>query len=72
MQPSLWIAGHTGLLGSALVRTARADGQTRLILRTRQELDLLDGGAVRSFLAAEKPDCIILCAAKVRRTSRTR
>lgn len=59
------VAGHTGLVGSALVRALHAAGYERLILRTRQELDLCDQGAVDRFFAAERPEVVILAAARV-------
>ena len=64
-KPGVYVAGHTGLLGSAIVRAAMADARYDLILRTRRELDLLDCRAVGRFLEQERPDSIILSAAKV-------
>jgi len=61
----VFVAGHGGLLGSAVVRRLSAAGYTDLLLRTRRELDLTDGEAVSSFINAERPDCLIMCAAKV-------
>ena len=61
----IYVAGHHGMVGSALVRTLRARGYTNIIGRTRAELDLLDQRAVRDFLIAEKPDYIFMAAAKV-------
>lgn len=61
----IFIAGHKGLVGSAIVRKLESQGYTNLILRTRQELDLLDQVAVRSFFESEKPDYVIDSAAKV-------
>lgn len=61
----IYIAGHRGLVGSALVRALEKDGYTNLILRTRQELDLLDQKAVADFFASEKPEYVFLAAAKV-------
>ncbi len=61
----IYVAGHRGLVGSALVRTLQAQGYTNLLMRTRAALDLLDGAAVRGFFADEKPDYVFLAAAKV-------
>jgi len=62
---AVFVAGHRGLLGSALVRKLREKGYRRLILRTREELDLRDQAAVREFFAREKPDAVFLAAARV-------
>lgn len=62
---SIYVAGHKGLVGSAMVRRLRAEGYTNLILRTSAELDLRDGSKVASFFAAERPEYVLLCAAKV-------
>ncbi|MFH7321202.1 GDP-L-fucose synthase family protein [Desulfurivibrio sp. D14AmB] len=61
----IYIAGHRGMVGSALVRRLRAGGYSNLLTRDRRELDLLEQAAVFAFLAAEKPDYIFLAAAKV-------
>jgi len=61
----LFIAGHNGMVGGALVRRCRTEPAVQLVLRTRQELDLLDQAAVAAFYAAEKPDAVIVAAAKV-------
>ncbi len=61
----IFVAGHRGLVGSAIVRRLEALGFTNLVLRTRQELDLLDGVAVRAFFEAERPSHVFLAAAKV-------
>lgn len=61
----IFVAGHNGLVGSAVVRKLEAEGYTNLLLRSRRELDLLDGGAVRRFFNAEKPDFVIDSAARV-------
>jgi GDP-L-fucose synthase len=61
----IYVAGHTGMVGSAIVRCLRASGYSNLLVRTRRELDLLDGPAVHAFLGAERPDFIFLAAAKV-------
>ncbi len=62
---SVFVAGHRGLVGSGVVRALRAAGYERLILRTRDELDLTDGAAVRAFYEQEKPDFVVVAAAKV-------
>jgi GDP-L-fucose synthase len=59
------VAGHRGLVGSAIVRRLRSEGQTNLILRTREELNLLDQAAVRRFFREEQIDEVYLAAAKV-------
>jgi GDP-L-fucose synthase len=61
----IYVAGHTGMVGSAIVRCLRASGYSNILVRTRRELDLLDGPAVHAFLGAERPDFIFLAAAKV-------
>ena len=61
----IFVAGHRGMVGSALVRRLHAGGFTNVVTRSRAELDLLDQRAVNDFLAAEKPDYIFIAAAKV-------
>lgn len=61
----IYIAGHTGLVGSALIRKLTADGYTNLIYRTFEELDLTRQADVEAFFAAEKPEYVFLAAAKV-------
>ncbi|MEP7300814.1 MAG: GDP-L-fucose synthase [Caldimonas sp.] len=61
----IFVAGHRGMVGSALVRRLHAGGYTHLVLRTRAELDLLDQRAVREFMAAERPEYVFIAAAKV-------
>ncbi|HTJ77512.1 MAG TPA: GDP-L-fucose synthase [Rariglobus sp.] len=61
----LYIAGHGGMVGSALVRRFQNEPDTTLLLRSRQELDLLSQSAVDAFFATEKPDAAIIAAAKV-------
>lgn len=61
----IYVAGHRGMVGSALMRRLRAEGYTNLITRTSRELDLRDQGAVRGFFAAERPEYVFLAAAKV-------
>jgi GDP-L-fucose synthase len=61
----IYIAGHRGLVGSALVRNLRDRGHRNLVCRTRAELDLEDRNAVLEFFAAEQPDYVFLAAAQV-------
>lgn len=61
----IYIAGHLGLVGSALVRRLRDAGFTNLILRGRRELDLLDRNSVDAFYAETKPEFVFVAAAKV-------
>ena len=61
----LFIAGHNGMVGGALVRRFRAEPGVTLVLRTRKELDLTNPAAVDAFYAAEQPDTVIMAAAKV-------
>ncbi len=62
---TIYIAGHTGLVGQAFVRKFQSDGDSALLLRTHGELDLTNQGEVSNFFSAEKPDFVILAAAKV-------
>lgn len=61
----IFVAGHRGLVGSALVRRLQGQGFTNLVTRTRAELDLTDETAVRKFFAEERPAHVFLAAAKV-------
>ncbi|MBV1689346.1 GDP-L-fucose synthase [Novosphingobium sp. G106] len=61
---SIFVAGHQGMVGSAILRMLHARG-VATITRSRQELDLTDQAAVRDFLAEQRPDAVILAAAKV-------
>jgi len=61
----IYIAGHRGLVGSAIVKNLESKGYTNLIYRTHKELDLLDTNAVAEFFQTEKPEYVILAAAKV-------
>jgi GDP-L-fucose synthase len=61
----IYIAGHRGLVGSAIIRSLQHQGYTNLLLRTRAELDLLNTSAVNAFFAKEKPEHVVLAAAKV-------
>ena len=61
----IYVAGHRGLVGSAVVRALRQQGHTNLVLRTHHELDLTNQLAVREFFAAERPEAVIMAAARV-------
>ena len=61
----IYVAGHKGLVGSAIVRKLQEEGYTNLILRTKVELDLRDQRAVKNFFSTELPEYVFLCAAKV-------
>jgi GDP-L-fucose synthase len=65
LRKGIYVAGHRGMVGSAIVRTLEALGHERIITRTHAELDLTDQAAVRDFFATEKPDAVYLAAAKV-------
>lgn len=62
---SVYVAGHKGLVGSALVRRLAAEDGLRLVLRSRNELDLTDQAATAAFFASERPDYVFVAAAKV-------
>jgi GDP-L-fucose synthase len=64
-QPKIFVAGHRGMVGSAIFRALQQDGQTNIVTRTRAELDLTDQRAVRAFFETEKPAMVYLAAAKV-------
>jgi len=61
----IYVAGHLGLAGSALVARLQSEGANNLVLRTHDELDLANQGAVEAFFSAEKPEYVFLAAAKV-------
>lgn len=61
----IYVAGHRGLVGSAIWRNLQSKGYTRLVGKSRAEVDLLDGTAVRAFFEEEKPEYVILAAAHV-------
>lgn len=63
--PRIFVAGHRGMVGSAIVRCLRGKGQENIITRTHSELDLTDQQAVRAFFASQKLDQVYLAAAKV-------
>ena len=61
----IYVAGHRGLVGSAVVRALNAQGYRNVIVRTHQELDLTEQRDVREFFEAEKPDAVVMAAARV-------
>jgi GDP-L-fucose synthase len=61
----IFVAGHRGMVGSAIVRKLQAQGFERVLVRTRQELDLRDAAAMRAFYERERPTYVILAAARV-------
>jgi len=61
----IYVAGHNGMVGSAIVRKLKAEGFTNIITRSSKELDLRDQQAVSAFFAEEKPEYVFLAAAKV-------
>jgi len=61
----IYLAGHTGLVGSAILRRLQAEGYQNLVVRDVGELDLTEQAATRRFFAAERPDAVIIAAAKV-------
>lgn len=65
LQSKIFVAGHCGLVGSAIVRRLQAEGANNLLTRTHGELDLTDQSTVDSFFATERPEYVFLCAAKV-------
>ena len=65
LHSKIFVTGHRGMVGSALVRRLQAGGYTQIVTRSRAELDLLDQRAVLAFLEQERPDYIFIAAAKV-------
>ncbi len=65
LNSKIYIAGHRGMVGSAIKRKLEAEGYTNLITRTRSELDLINQQAVKEFFKAERPEYVFLAAAKV-------
>jgi GDP-L-fucose synthase len=61
----IYVAGHRGLVGSAVVRALARQGYSNLLLRTHDELDLTEQGAVRQFFDSERPEAVIMAAARV-------
>jgi len=64
-QDKIYVAGHTGLVGSAIHRRLRASGYRNVVTRRHSELDLTNQPMVKAFLETERPDYVFLCAAKV-------
>ena len=64
-QPKIYVAGHSGMVGSAIVRKLQKQGYEKLILRTHADLDLTNQAAVENFFVTEKPDQVYLAAARV-------
>jgi GDP-L-fucose synthase len=63
--PKIYVAGHRGMVGSAIIRELENQGQKNVVVRTHAELDLTDQQAVRTFFDSERPDQVYLAAAKV-------
>jgi GDP-L-fucose synthase len=61
----IYVAGHRGMVGSAIVRNLQAKGFKNIVTRTHSELDLTNQAAVQTFFEAENPDQVYLAAAKV-------
>ena len=61
----IYVAGHLGMVGSAIVRELQRQGYTNIITRTHRELDLTRQDAVEAFFAEEKPEYVFLAAAKL-------
>ena len=64
-EDKIYVAGHTGMVGSAIVRYLTTEGYANIITRSRGELDLCDNAAVEDLIASQKPDIVIVAAAKV-------
>ena len=65
LSQKIYVAGHRGMVGSAIVRTLQAQGYSNVVTRTHAEMDLTDQAAVKSFFEKEKPDQVYLAAARV-------
>ncbi|RFB67118.1 MULTISPECIES: GDP-L-fucose synthase [unclassified Herbaspirillum] len=63
--PKIYVAGHRGMVGSAIIRTLQQQGHSNIVTRTHEQLDLTEQAAVRAFFESEKPDQVYLAAAKV-------
>ena len=64
-QDKIYVAGHRGMVGSAIVRALESKGFRNLVMRTSSELDLRNQAEVGSFFESERPDYVFLAAAKV-------
>ena len=64
-EAKIYVAGHRGLVGSAILRQLKKEGFTNVITRTHQELDLIRQADVEKFFAEEKPEYVFLAAARV-------
>jgi GDP-L-fucose synthase len=64
-EAKIYVAGHRGMVGAAVVRALQGEGYSNIITRTRSELDLTSQAAVRDFYRAEKPDVAVIAAARV-------
>ena len=64
-ESKIYVAGHRGMVGSAIVRELRRQGYSNILTRTHSELDLTDQNAVETFFRTEKPEYVFLAAAKV-------
>ena len=64
-QAKIYVAGHTGLVGSAIVRKLKENGYTNLLMKKHEELDLTDRAAVREFFEKERPEYVFVAAARV-------
>ena len=65
LNSKIYVAGHTGLVGSAILRKLKSKGYKNLIYRTRKQLDLKNKKKIQNFLKLQKPDFIFIAAAKV-------
>ena len=65
LNQKVYVAGHRGMVGSAIVRNLQEKGYANIVTRTHKELDLTNQAAVQSFFEQEKPDQVYLAAAKV-------
>ena len=65
LMKKIYVAGHTGMVGSAIVRKLEQIGKFEILTRTRQQLDLLNQHDVHHFLKTERPDYLFIAAAKV-------
>ena len=63
--PKIYIAGHTGMVGSSIIRVLKSKGYTNLVFREHSDLDLIDQASVKDFFLKEKPDEVYLAAARV-------